>query len=109
MRRFHIALGVKSLSDSIADYTQRLGVQPEVIVPGHYALWRTAEVNFSIRQLAKGEAPGLRHLGWEDGEAPVFTETRDCNGFLWEMFTEAQQRGEIRAYWPDAGFRDGGS
>jgi hypothetical protein len=102
MRKLHIALGVSSITDSIADYTQRLSNQPQVIVPNEYALWRTDAVNFSIRQIPAGEVPGLRHLGWEDDAASAFTDTRDCNGILWEEFGADQQLKEILELWPDA-------
>lgn len=102
MRKFHIALGVSSLTDSIADYTQRLATQPQVIVPDEYALWRTETLNFSIRQIAAGEVPGLRHLGWEDSAASAFTDTRDCNRILWEEFGFNQQMQEILELWPNA-------
>ncbi|WP_433933900.1 hypothetical protein AB3662_05650 [Sorangium cellulosum] len=102
MRRIHIALGVRSLADSIADYTQRLAAQPRVVVPDQYALWRTDTVNFSIRQVPAGDAPGLRHLGWEDDAASAFSDTRDCNGIVWEEFGPEQQLQEILGLWPDA-------
>lgn len=102
MRKIHIALGVSSITDSIADYTQRLAVQPQVIVPDEYALWRTATLNFSIRQIPASEVPGLRHLGWEDDAASAFTDTRDCNGILWEEFGPEQQLQEILELWPNA-------
>jgi hypothetical protein len=105
MRKFHIALGVVSLSDSIADYTQRLGAQPQVMVPGEYALWRTEALNISIRQVPAGDVPGLRHLGWEESTVSSFTETRDCNGILWEEFSAEQQLKEILALWPEAEVR----
>lgn len=104
MRKLHIALGVSSLSDSIADYTQRLSAQPCVIVPNEYALWRTDAVNLSIRQIPSGEVPGLRHLGWEDALS-CFSETRDCNGIVWEEFNAEQQLLEILALWPHAEIR----
>lgn len=105
MRKLHIALGVISLSDSIADYTQRLSSQPKVIVPDQYALWCTATLNFSIRQVAPGDVSGLRHLGWEESESNAFAETRDCNGILWEEFNYQQQLEEIIELWPDAEIR----
>ncbi|WP_437835353.1 hypothetical protein [Sorangium sp. So ce1153] len=102
MRKIHIALGVRSLTDSIADYTQRLAAQPQVTVPDQYALWRTDTLNFSIRQVPAGEAMGLRHLGWEDDAASAFGEARDCNGILWEEFSSEQQLQEILGLWPHA-------
>lgn len=108
MRKLHIALGVSSLSDSIADYNQRLSAQPCVTVPDNYALWRTDTVNFSIRQVSPDEIPGLRHLGWEwtgEGALTSFSETRDCNGIVWEEFNAEQQLQEILARWPNAEVR----
>lgn len=102
MRKLHIALSVLSVTDSIADYTQRLGAQPQVIVPDKYALWRTDAVNISIRQTSAIEVPGMRHLGWEDDDITVLTETRDCNGILWEEFSAELQLREILAQWPRA-------
>ena len=58
MRRIHIALGVRSLTDSIADYTQRLAAQPHVIVPDQYALWRTDTVNPAVYQAMVTRAGG---------------------------------------------------
>ncbi|MGF1491034.1 MAG: hypothetical protein ACFBSC_00980 [Microcoleaceae cyanobacterium] len=40
-QKFHIALNVKDLAESIQDYSKRLGCEPQVVVPGNYALWRT--------------------------------------------------------------------
>lgn len=105
MRKLHIALEVNSLSNSIADYTQRLSAQPEVIVPDQYALWRTDFLNFSIRQVSADEVPGLRHLGWEDNDESGLIETRDCNGILWEVFSAEEQKHEILALWPQAEFK----
>jgi extradiol dioxygenase family protein len=34
MRRFHIALAVADLTQSIRDYSQRLGTKPAVVVTG---------------------------------------------------------------------------
>ncbi|MGK3992748.1 hypothetical protein [Sorangium sp. So ce1024] len=102
MRRIHIALGVRSLADSIADDTHRLAAEPHVIVPDQYALWRTDTVSFSIRQIPAGDAPGLRHLGWEDDAASAFSDTRDCNGIVWEEFGPEHQLQEILGLWPDA-------
>ena len=97
MKRFHIALNVKDLQRSIRDYSRRLGRKPSVVVRGKYALWRTATLNFSIR-VAK-PAGKLRHIGWEDPKAGKFTVSKDVNGVVWERFTAAQQKSEIRALW----------
>jgi hypothetical protein len=100
MRRFHIALGVASVDGSVADYSRRLGGPPEVVVPGEYALWRAAALNFSIRRVAVAEAGQLRHLGWEDAECQAVTSEADANGIVWEHFSAALQAAEIDAEWP---------
>ena len=106
MRRLHIALAVRDLRASIADYTRRLGVEPCCVVEGAYALWRTGQVNLSITA-DPAAAGSLRHLGFEDPEAPAMGVDSDPDGIVWERFTERQQRQEILARWPRAQFRDG--
>lgn len=94
MRRFHIALSVADVAESVIDYSRRLGADPAVVVPGEYALWRTEALNFSIRRTQ--ERPGtLRHLGWEDAAAPGFTVQTDVNGLAWEHFCPVAQAEEI--------------
>jgi hypothetical protein len=101
VRRFHIALSVADIRESIADYTRRLAVAPDVVVAGEYALWRTETLNFSIRR--SPEQPGaLRHLGWEDAAAPGFSAQTDVNGVVWEHFCQQAQVKEIQRLWPDA-------
>jgi len=90
MRRFHIALAVANLDVSIGDYTKRLGVKPEVVVKGKYALFRTDQLNFSINELPE-RAGQLRHLGFEDDAAMGFTKESDVNGIEWELFSPAEQ------------------
>lgn len=93
-KKFHLALAVKNLDESIVDYKQRLGVSPEVIVPGKYALFRTEGLNFSISE--RPEIAGqLRHLGFEDSAATSFSENKDCNGITWERFSAELQAQEI--------------
>ena len=65
MKRFHIALAVRDLSASIADYSLRLGQAPQAVVPGKYAMWRTELLNFSINEMPE-RAGELRHVGFED-------------------------------------------
>ena len=100
MKRIHIALGVADVEASAHDYSQRLGRQPDLVIPGEYALWRTETLNFSIRKVVSAEAGRLRHLGWEDPEATAFSVERDLNGILWERFTADQQADEILQIWP---------
>ncbi|MCP9889333.1 hypothetical protein KBY96_15560 [Cyanobium sp. ATX 6A2] len=101
-RRFHLALGVADLEASIADYSARLGMEPECVVAGEYALWRTEGLNLSIRVVKAGEAGQLRHLGWEEAEAAAMESSVDVNGILWERFSCAAQRQEIEALWGTA-------
>jgi hypothetical protein len=96
-RRLHVALGVCEVDRCIVDYSARLGCPPSVHVPGKYALWRSDEVNLSIRL---ADAPGLRHLGWEDPSAAAFSTDTDVNGIVWEHFAAEHQRAEIRLLWP---------
>jgi hypothetical protein len=97
MQKFHIALEVEDIVDSVHEYSKRLGHEPEVVVAGEYALWRTDTLNFSIR---KGINPGtLRHLGFEDSNAPHFSKDTDVNGVVWEHFTAKQQQDEIENIW----------
>jgi hypothetical protein len=102
MLRFHLALSVADIDDSVRDYSARLGCAPTVVVPNEYALWRTETLNFSIRRVASEEAGALRHLGYEDPSAPRFESQCDVNGILWERFTAEQQRDEIQTIWPSA-------
>jgi len=94
--RIHIALMVKELERSVADYSQRLGAEPAVVLAGRYALWRTTEVNLSVT-VGSGGAGCLRHLGFEDDAAPEMTESRDVNGIIWEHFSAEQQDREIES------------
>ena len=104
-KRFHLALGVTDLAATVADYQNRLGHPPDLLIPHTYALWRTEHLNFSLRQVetvGAEDAPRahLRHLGWEVEAVEEFTTDVDCNGIPWECFTAAQQQGEIAALWP---------
>jgi hypothetical protein len=98
MKRFHIALAVASLDESIADYSRRLGQPPSAVVPGQYAMWRTDLLNFSINE--KPEKAGqLRHVGFEDDAAKGYSSSVDVNGLEWELFSMAEQdRRIVSAY-----------
>ena len=102
MKRLHIAIATHDITATVQDYTQRLGAEPVVVVPGEYALWRTETLNVSVRQDSTCEPGALRHLGWEDDEAPIFTTDTDCNGLLWEQFAAHHQAAEIHEIWPNA-------
>jgi catechol 2,3-dioxygenase-like lactoylglutathione lyase family enzyme len=95
MRRFHIALAVGDLARSIDDYSRRLGAPPTAVVPGKYAMWRTAGLNFSINELPE-RAGQLRHLGFEDDAVATFDNDFDVNGIEWERFSPAGQDEKIR-------------
>lgn len=101
-RRLHLALSVADLAASIADYSARLGQQPECEVPGVYALWRTEGLNLSIRVVNDAQAGQLRHLGWEDPQAAAMDTALDVNGIAWERFSREAQRREIEAIWGEA-------
>lgn len=98
-QRFHLALGVADIAASVLDYSARLGCDPEVVVEGEYALWRTQGLNVSIR---RSETIGMRHVGWEDDSASDFSRETDGNGISWEHFSAALQREEINRIWPQA-------
>lgn len=99
MKKFHIALLVKNIAESVVDYSQRLQAEPVSVIPNEYALWRTDTLNFSIRQ-TDDEVCQIRHIGWEVEAAESFTKTTDINGIEWEAFTALQQAEEIAALWP---------
>lgn len=101
MRRIHIAISTQNIEQSITDYTSRLCCEPEVVVPGEYALFRTQTVNFSIRRDSSVASGTLRHLGFEDDDATSFTSEPDVNGIYWEQFNDALQKEEILNIWPD--------
>jgi hypothetical protein len=104
MRRIHIAISVQDIPGSVQEYSRRLGSPPVVVVTNEYALWRTAEVNFSIRRV-EASAGALRHLGFEDPAAKKFAAETDCNGILWEAFDADLQAREINDTWPDAKYQ----
>lgn len=103
MKKFHIALGVADIKQSVTDYTKRLGQEPNVVIEGEYALWRTETLNFSIRKTTNSEIGKLRHMGWEDDNAVGFTSEKDVNGVVWEYFNVQEQEKEIRETWPEVG------
>ena len=72
MKRFHIAIGVRDIEQSVDDYSARLGCKPSLVVANEYALWRT----------------------------PAFGESMDSNGIVWETFTAELQSAEIAQTWP---------
>ena len=101
VKRFHIAIGVSDIQQSIKDYSLRLEQQPDVVISKEYALWRTPTLNFSIRKVPQDQCGALRHLGWESPDVTEFSTTTDVNQIPWEHFTTAQQDEEIQRTWPD--------
>jgi tRNA (guanine-N7-)-methyltransferase len=101
MKRFHIAIAVADVVDSIRDYSRRLGCRPEVVIDGEYALWRTKILNLSIRKIAD-KSGTVRHIGWEDASVKSFSQEEDVNGLIWEKFSVKDQLEEIKSFWPDA-------
>ena len=98
MKRFHIALAVENLDNSIADYSLRLGQNPTVVVSDKYAMWRTDTLNFSINQIPD-RAGQLRHVGFEDESVQGFSSDYDTNGLEWELFSpQAQDQKIVEIY-----------
>jgi len=94
MKRFHIALAVANLEESILDYSRRLGQPPSAAVPHRYAMWRTDLLNFSINENPE-RAGQLRHVGFEDDTVEGYSSSVDVNGLEWELFSAAEQDARI--------------
>ena len=100
MKRFHIAIAVRSLEESITDYSARFNQQPAAVVPGKYSMWRTDLLNFSINQMpadTQMRAGHLRHVGFEDDAVTGYSSTIDANGIEWESFSQQEQDQRIVA------------
>ena len=105
MKKIHIAISTDKIAETVADYSSRLEAEPCVLIPGQYALWRTATLNVSVRQDSSSSPGALRHLGWEDSSVTEFTQDTDVNGIVWERFAADQQAAEINALWPEAEYQ----
>src|SRR5690606_35818824 len=105
VKKLHIAISTDKIDQTVADYSNRLGADPCLIIPGEYALWRTDSLNVSIRQDSSSNSGLLRHLGWEDAEAAEFTQDVDVNGIVWERFSASHQAKEINELWPEVGYQ----
>lgn len=70
-------------------------------IPGPYAPWRASHLNVSARKMGSEEAGELRHLGWEQDDAEVFSSETGANGLLWERFTARHQAEDMIDAWPD--------
>src|SRR5258708_34590511 len=107
VRRFHISLAVADLATSIRDYSTRLRVEPTAVVAGKYAMWRTAQLNFSINEMPP-RAGQLRHLGFEDTAAGDFSSDHDVNGIEGELFSPtAQDEKSLEGHWHPVRSRNG--
>jgi hypothetical protein len=105
VKKIHIAISTSKIAETVADYSQRLNTEPCLVVPGEYALWRTDNLNLSIRHDPTATPGSLRHLGWEDPLAKKFTQDADVNGIVWEHFNAEHQAEEINEIWPKAGYK----
>jgi catechol 2,3-dioxygenase-like lactoylglutathione lyase family enzyme len=90
MKRFHIALAVADIDASVADYSARLGQPPQALVIDTYAMWRTDQLNFSIRKDA-AHAGQVVQLGFEDDTAEGCASDIDVNGIEWQRFSTLEQ------------------
>jgi hypothetical protein len=64
MKRFHVHVSVKDLSESIVFYSKLFGAEPSVTKPD-YAKWMLEDprVNFAISHNKCGSTTGVNHLG----------------------------------------------
>ena len=99
----HIAISVKDINTSILEYNKLLNCKPVLVIENEYALWRTKELNLSLRKT--DETPGvIRHLGFESEKYKDFDTFVDSNGVLWELFDKKAQAKEINELWDDANY-----
>ena len=97
--KVHIAISVSDISQSVEEYTVFLKEPPVLVVTNQYALWRTKEINLSLRKTY--DSPGtIRHLGFEDDVFSSFDTFTDRDGVLWETFNKSNQKSEIQTIWP---------
>jgi len=105
MKKLHLAIATNDIEATVKDYTIRLNTPPSLVIPGAYALWRTATLNISVRKDQSCDPGSLRHLGWEDPSATKMTMETDTNGIIWENFTAEQQAAEIRDIWAEVDYQ----
>ncbi len=98
MKNFHISPAVKNIQESVVEYSAKFGFEPQIVIDDKYALWKMEALNFLIS--CKSEIAGqMRHLGFENPQAQSFATSTDCNGILWEDFTEQMQKEEIETFY----------
>lgn len=102
--KVHIAISVKDIKTSIKEYSEFLQSSPALVIADEYVLWRTDELNLSLRKTNE-EVGVIRHLGFEDDKLKGFDEFKDSNGVVWELFNKQAQANEINELWPDAKYR----
>lgn len=75
MKRFHVHVSVNDLSKSIRFYSAIFGAAPTV-EKGDYAKWMIEDprINFAIS--ARGDKPGVNHLGFQVDEAVELSALR---------------------------------
>ena len=98
--KIHLAVSTKNISESIVEYTEILGCSPDLIINNEYALWRTDNLNLSIRK-SDENAGVVRHVGFEDDRFEKFEIKTDKNGLTWEYFNKFHQAEEIKSVWPN--------
>lgn len=101
--KVHVALGVAQLKPAVEEYTRLLAREPALVIPDAYALFRTRELNLSLRVTAT-EAGQVRHLGFERDEPTAFETVRDAAGVTWELFDASGQAEEIHVAFPDCDY-----
>jgi hypothetical protein len=97
--KVHIAIGVADVERSLDEYSRLAGSEPELVVAGEYALWRTEVLNLSIRRVTDGVGT-VRHVGFERDDVASFSAITDQNGVVWETFCRQDQLKEIELAWP---------
>jgi catechol 2,3-dioxygenase-like lactoylglutathione lyase family enzyme len=78
MKRFHVHVAVKDLSESVHFYSAVFGAEPSVL-KDDYAKWMLEDprINFAISK--RGQQPGVDHLGLQVDDEE---ELRDMRGLL---------------------------
>jgi catechol 2,3-dioxygenase-like lactoylglutathione lyase family enzyme len=73
MKRFHVHLAVRDLSESVRFYSALFAIEPSVLKPD-YAKWMLEDprVNFAIS--TRSGAPGIDHLGIQAEDAGELAE-----------------------------------
>lgn len=101
-RRFHVNIRCADVEAAVADFTDRLRMQPVFHCFGQSALWRDDQLNFELSRCEVG-ADGLVQFGWELVEADdgaglqdAMSEHIDCSGSCWRSFTLDQQLDDMQ-------------